>query len=79
MDNPSELTRFFNAKEWLKEDNVMKLTIHAETIAMALSYIETLRVLQKHANQEKSRMDLFNRYDKLVRPRFAAIYEDWKS
>jgi 3-(methylthio)propanoyl-CoA dehydrogenase len=79
MDNPIELSRFFNAKEWLKEDNVMKLTIHAETIALALSYIETLRVLQQHANQDKSRMDLFNRYDKLVKPRFAAIYEDWKN
>jgi alkylation response protein AidB-like acyl-CoA dehydrogenase len=79
MENPVELTRFFNAKEWLKEENVMKLTIHAETIAMALSFIETLRVLQIHANKDASRQDLFDRYSKLVAPRFAGIYEDWKN
>ena len=76
-DNPTELRKFFNAKEWLKEENIEKLMIHAETIAQALSYIETLRVLMKHANKDDSRSDLFNRYYKLVSPRFAAIYEDW--
>ena len=79
MDNPTELMKFFNAKQWLKEENVMKLMIHAETITQALSYIETLRVLQSHANKDSSRQDLFNRYHKLVKPRFAAIYEDWKN
>lgn len=79
MDNPAELMKFFNAKEWLKEENVMKLMIHAETIAQALSYIETLRVLQDHAQKDNSRQDLFDRYHKLVRPRFAGIYEDWKN
>lgn len=79
MENPTELMKFFNAKQWLKEENVMKLMIHAETITQALSYIETLRVLQSHANKDSSRQDLFNRYYKLVKPRFAAIYEDWKN
>jgi alkylation response protein AidB-like acyl-CoA dehydrogenase len=79
MDNPAELMKFFNAKQWLKEENVMKLMIHAETIAMSLSYIETLRVLQAHAQKDSSRHDLFSRYHKLVKPRFAAIYEDWKN
>ena len=79
MDNPTELMKFFNAKEWLREENVMKLMIHAETIAMALSFIETLRVLQQHANKDSSRQDLFNRYAKLVAPRFAGVYEDWKN
>lgn len=79
MDNPTELMKFFNAKQWLKEENVMKLMIHAETIAMSLSYIETLRVLQAHAQKDSSRHDLFSRYHKLVKPRFAAIYEDWKN
>jgi len=77
-DNPTEMTKFFNAKEWLKEENVMKLMVHAETIAQALAYIETLRVLQKHASMNGSREDLFRRYHKLVLPRFAEIYEDWK-
>ncbi|MCT4641789.1 MAG: acyl-CoA dehydrogenase family protein [Bacteriovoracaceae bacterium] len=78
-DNPSELMKFFNAKEWLKEENVSKLMIHAETITQALAYIETLRVLMEHAKIDNSREDLFNRYYKLVAPRFAAIYEDWKN
>ncbi len=79
MDNPAELMKFFDAKQWLKEENVMKLMIHAETIANALAYIETLRVLQKHVNIDSSRKDLFDRYSKLVAPRFAGIYEDWKN
>lgn len=78
MDNPKELMKFFNTKEWLKEENVMKLMVHAETIAMGLSWLETLRVLQKHVAVDSSREELFDRYYKLVRPRFAAIFEDWK-
>jgi hypothetical protein len=76
-ENPVELRKFFNAKEWLKEENVMKLMVHAETIMYSLSYIETLRVLMLHANKDESRQELFKDYYKLVRPRFAAIYEDW--
>ena len=76
-ENPTELRKFFNAKEWLKEENIEKLMVHAETIAMALSYIETLRVLMKHANKDESRAELFTKYHKLVAPRFASIYEDW--
>ncbi len=76
-ENPVELRKFFNAKEWLKEENVMKLMVHAETIMYALSYIEVLRVLMKHANKNQERAELFHDYYKLVRPRFAAIYEDW--
>ncbi|MBD64511.1 MAG: hypothetical protein CME62_04860 [Halobacteriovoraceae bacterium] len=76
-DDPQALRKFFNAKEWLKEENVMKLMVHAETIMYALSYIEVLRVLMKHANKDESRVELFDNYYKLVRPRLAAIYEDW--
>lgn len=76
-DNPGELRKFFNAKEWLKEENVMKLMVHAETILFALSYIETLRVLMEHANKDSSRSQLFEDYHKLVTPRFAEIYTDW--
>lgn len=76
-EDPAALRTFFNAKEWLKEENVMKLMVHAETIMFALSYIETLRVLMKHANKDDSRIELFHNYYKLVKPRFAGIYEDW--
>ncbi|MEX0797828.1 MAG: acyl-CoA dehydrogenase family protein, partial [Bacteriovoracaceae bacterium] len=79
ISDPKEARKFFNAKEWLKEENVMKLTIHAETITQGLSYLETLRVLMKHATKDESRRDLFDRYYKLVSPRFAEIYEDWRN
>ncbi len=78
ISDPKEAKKFFNTKEWLKEENVEKLMIHAETIAEGLSYLETLRVLMKHANQDDSRVNLFERYYKLVSPRFARIYDDWK-
>ena len=78
MDNPKELMRFFNTKEWLKEENISKLMVHAEKITEALSFLETLRVLMKHATKDASREDLFERYHKLVAPRFAAIYEEWR-
>lgn len=78
LENPADTMKFFNTKEWLKEENVMKLMVHAETIAHGLSWLETLRVLQAHATKDESRNELFERYYKLVRPRFAAIYEDWK-
>lgn len=76
-ENPGELKKFFDAKRWLKEENVEKLMVHAETILDALSYIETLRVLMKHANKDDSRAKLFQDYYNLVKPRFAAIYTDW--
>lgn len=76
-DDPAALKKFFNAKEWLKEKNIEKLMVHAETIMFCLSYIETLRVLMKHANKDPKREELFHDYHKLVKPRFAAIYEDW--
>ena len=75
--DPAETRKFFDAKRWLKEENVEKLMVHAETILQALSYIETLRVLMKHANQDENRADLFKRYHDLVLPRLTAIYTDW--
>jgi alkylation response protein AidB-like acyl-CoA dehydrogenase len=51
--DPTEAKKFFNAKEWLREENIEKLMVHAESIAFALSYIETLRVLTKHASRDE--------------------------
>lgn len=76
-DDPMEVKKFFSAQEWLKEENVMKLMVHAETICQALAYIETLRVLAAHANKDSARLTLFKKYHRLVAPRFVAIYEDW--
>ncbi|MBC76757.1 MAG: hypothetical protein CME64_12150 [Halobacteriovoraceae bacterium] len=78
VNDPAEAKSFFNAKEWLKEENVMKLTVHAETIAQCLAYQETLRVLAKHAAKDDSRKELFTNYYKLVTPRLQSIYEDWR-
>ena len=70
-------SKVFNAKSWQSEEGVDKLMVHAETLAQALSYMETLRVLCEHANKDKTRSDLFFRYKKLVTPRLEAIYSDW--
>lgn len=72
-----EGTNVFNAKLWQREEGVDKLMAHAETLTQALSYMETLRVLCEHANIDKSRADLYFRYQKLVKPRLEAIYSDW--
>ncbi len=67
----------FDPKMWQKEERFEELMIHAETICWALSYTETLRVLCHHANKDKSRAELFDRYTDLVVPRLEAIYTDW--
>ncbi len=63
---------------WQEEGRFDKLMTHAETMCQALSYIETLKVLAKHAAKDSSRVALFDRYHKLIQPRFAAIFADWK-
>lgn len=77
--DPAEIGSFFKAANWMKEDNFEKLMVHAETICQALSYIETLRVLSRHADKDSTRIDLLERYRKLVKPRFQMIYSDWKN
>lgn len=65
-------------KKWQQEERFEELMIHSETICWALSYTETLRVLCDHANRDEGRVDLFNRYYKLVAPRLESIYKDWE-
>lgn len=77
--DPVEIKKFFNAKNWMAEENFDRLMVHAETICQGLSYLETLRVLSKHAAKDESRLDLFNRYKTLVTPSFQYIYADWKA
>jgi hypothetical protein len=73
-----EGSRLLNPKAWQSEENISQLMIHAETLCQALCYTETLRVLAKHADLDSNRVDLFNRYSLLVRPRLEAIYSDWE-
>lgn len=75
----SEIGSFFKASNWMKEESFEKLMVHAETICQALSYIETLRVLSSHADRDESRVELFEKYRKLVNPRFQMIFADWKN
>jgi hypothetical protein len=74
---PQAASELLNIKKWQEEENINRLMIHAETLCQAISYIETLRVLSAHTAIDSSREDLFNRYAKLVAPRFEAIFSDW--
>ncbi|OFZ26916.1 MAG: hypothetical protein A2381_20020 [Bdellovibrionales bacterium RIFOXYB1_FULL_37_110] len=72
-----QMGKIFNPKAWMEMDRVNILMAHAETVCQALSYMETLRVLCYHANQDNQRRTLFTRYEKLIAPRLEAIYKDW--
>jgi alkylation response protein AidB-like acyl-CoA dehydrogenase len=74
----SQINQVFRREYWQEAGRFDRLMTHAETLCQALAYCETLKVLAKHANQNESRADLYYRYLKLVTPRFAAIYSDWK-
>lgn len=70
-------SQMFNPKNWQDMEKVNKLMTHAETLCQALSYVETLAVLCKHANKDESRVALFDKYYYLILPRLEAIYKDW--
>ncbi len=59
-------------------DGINELMTHAETLCQGLSYLETLQVLSKHASIDDSRHDLYQRYRKLVEPRFQYIFSHWE-
>ncbi len=75
---PELSKRVFKKEYWQEAERFDKIMIHAETLCQALAYSETLSILGLHANKDKSRGDLYFRYLKLVTPRFAQIYADWK-
>lgn len=75
---PDQVKKLLDAKEWQSEEGVSQLMIHAETLCQAMNYTETLRVLCDHANKDQSRVDLYEKYRKLVLPRLEAIYKDWE-
>lgn len=74
----SEIKELFNAQHWVTEEKFNDLMTHAETLCQALCYLETMRVLTDHADKDESRVDLLKRYRKLVAPRLAGIYTDWR-
>ena len=77
-DTISQLNQVFKREYWQEANRFDKLMVHAETLCQALSYLETLKVLAKHATKDEARSELYYAYLKLVTPRFAAIYTDWK-
>ena len=74
----SSLKEIFDMESWQDQKGIENLMQHAETLHQALSYIETLEVLSRHASQDESRGELFNRYSRLVTPRLVGIYADWR-
>lgn len=76
-DPLKSLRNLLDLGAWRTEENTNKFIRHAETITQALSYIEVLKVLDKHADLDQSRRGLFSRYHKLILPRLAAIYTEW--
>ena len=72
------MVRTLGIRDFKNPAKLEKLMIHAETLCEGLSYLETLRVLSEHALQDKSRVPLFWRYQRLVAPRLARILADWK-
>jgi len=67
----------FNLSKWQDQESIDKLMIHAETICEGLSYLETLQILSQHAAKDKSRIDLFHNYKRLIEPKLSSIYTDW--
>ncbi len=78
LDTINQMSQLFKREYWEEAGRFDKLMVHAETLCQALSYCETLQVLTKHANTDAARGPLFHRYLKLVTPRLAGIYADWK-
>ena len=69
----------FKVSKWTEEEKIEKLMIHAETICEGLSYLETLRVLAKHASMDDGRSKLYFDYKELILPRLTRIYCDWEN
>lgn len=74
---PADPLNFLKAKAWTEMENINKVMEHAETLCQALSYLETLRVLEKQTCSDQTRESLFWRYHTLVIPKLEAIYTDW--
>jgi alkylation response protein AidB-like acyl-CoA dehydrogenase len=75
---PEQIDKIFDFSSWQDEKRMSELMTHAETICFCMSYIETLRVLMKHALKDQERSALYFRYLKLIQPRLKGIYCDWK-
>lgn len=79
VESLTQLNKIFSVEVFQQSDKIEKLMTHAETIAWAMTTIEILSVLSKHAAKDPSREALYYAYLKLAKVRLAGIYEDWKT
>jgi len=77
LDTLTHFNQLFSKEYWQDSDKLDKLMTHAETLCQALSMLEIVKVLGKHANKDSSRAGLFHRYLLLAKPRLHGIYKDW--
>jgi alkylation response protein AidB-like acyl-CoA dehydrogenase len=78
METLGEINKVFKRDYWQEAGRFDRLMVHAETLCQALSYLETLKVLSHHARKDEARGPLYHSYLRLVVPRLAGIYADWK-
>jgi alkylation response protein AidB-like acyl-CoA dehydrogenase len=77
LDSVMHFNQLFSKEYWQDSDKLERLMTHAETLCQALTLLEIIKVLGKHASKDKTRVGLFQRYLVLAKPRLQAIYADW--
>jgi hypothetical protein len=76
-DTLNQVRSVFRKEYWQEANRFDRLMEHAEGLCEAMAYVETLRVLAKHASKDPERGPLYQRYLRLVRPRLTGIYESF--
>jgi hypothetical protein len=74
----AQMGQVLSQEYWSSVERFDAIMIHAETLCQALAYLETLKVLAKHAEKHAERGSLYERYLHLVTPRLIGIYADWR-
>ena len=77
LDKLTHVNQLFTKEYWQNSEKLDRVMTHAETLCQALSMLETVKVLGRHAEKDPARKGLFHRYVVLIKPRLAAIYMDW--
>jgi hypothetical protein len=78
LEKLTHLNDYMDKEYWQDQEKLERVMTHAESLCQALSMLEVLKVLGKHAVKDESRTPLFERYLLLAKPRLAAIYQDWE-
>jgi len=78
LEKLTHMNDYLDQEFWQDQEKLERVMTHAETLCQALSHLEILKVLGKHAAKDAGRKPLFDRYLKIVKPRLSAIYQDWE-